>query len=113
MSCRVLKRELELAMFDALIEQCQARGIQKIMGVYIPSKKNSMVAEHYAGLGFQPSRWNRGQAPSCGSTKCPRDYSARTRQIRRTMISSGPRRREASRLPERVSHVCSCLASRN
>ena len=54
MSCRVLKREMEFAMFDALVEQCQARGIRKIVGVYIPSKKNSMVAGHYAGLGFSP-----------------------------------------------------------
>jgi FkbH-like protein len=52
MSCRVLKREMELAMFDALVEQCQLRGIRKIVGVYIPSKKNSMVAGHYASLGF-------------------------------------------------------------
>jgi predicted enzyme involved in methoxymalonyl-ACP biosynthesis len=40
-------------MFDALIEQCQERGIQKIVGMYIPSKKNSMVAGHYADLGFK------------------------------------------------------------
>jgi len=52
MSCRVLNREMELAMFDALVEQCQARGIRKIVGVYIPSKKNSMVADHYRRLGF-------------------------------------------------------------
>ena len=52
MSCRVLNREMEFAMFDALVEQCQARGIRKIVGVYIPSKKNSMVAGHYANLGF-------------------------------------------------------------
>jgi FkbH-like protein len=52
MSCRVLDREMELAMFDALIEQCQARGIHKIVGVYIPSKKNYMVADHYLKLGF-------------------------------------------------------------
>ena len=39
-------------MFDALVEQCQARGIRKIVGVYIPSKKNSMVAGHYLNLGF-------------------------------------------------------------
>ena len=52
MSCRVLNREMELAMFDALIEQCQARGIRRIVGVYIPSKKNGMVAKHYADLGF-------------------------------------------------------------
>ena len=52
MSCRVLNREMEFAMFDALVEQCQARGIRKIVGIYIPSKKNSMVAGHYANLGF-------------------------------------------------------------
>ena len=56
MSCRVLKREMEFAMFDALIEQCQARGIRKILGVYIPSKKNSMVAGHYASPRFQSHR---------------------------------------------------------
>jgi FkbH-like protein len=52
MSCRVLKREMEWAMFDALVEECMSRGVRKIRGVYIPSKKNSMVAEHYGGLGF-------------------------------------------------------------
>jgi FkbH-like protein len=52
MSCRVLKREMELAMFDTLVEQCQARGIRKIIGVYIPTKKNKMVAELYSELGF-------------------------------------------------------------
>jgi FkbH-like protein len=52
MSCRVLNREMELAMFDVLSEVCRARGIRKIIGRYIPSKKNSMVASHYAGLGF-------------------------------------------------------------
>ena len=56
MSCRVLNREMELAMFDALVEQCQARGIRKIVGVYIPSKKNSMVADHYRNLGFSRDR---------------------------------------------------------
>jgi len=52
MSCRVLNREMELAMFDALIEQCRTRGIRTIEGVYIPSKKNGMVANHYESLGF-------------------------------------------------------------
>src|ERR1700733_1208721 len=44
MSCRVLKREMEFAMFDALVEQCQARGIRKIAGIYIPAKKTGRVA---------------------------------------------------------------------
>jgi predicted enzyme involved in methoxymalonyl-ACP biosynthesis len=83
MSCRVLKREMEFAMFDALVEQCQARGIRKIVGVYIPSKKNSMVAGHYASLGFSPM----GGASEGGELWCydvPSTYSPRTRYIRRT-----------------------------
>lgn len=52
MSCRVLNREMEFVMFDALVEQCAARGIGKIVGVYVPSRKNAIVAGHYAKLGF-------------------------------------------------------------
>lgn len=53
MSCRVLHREMELSVFDALVEACQSRGLRRIVGTYIPSKKNGMVADHYAKLGFQ------------------------------------------------------------
>ena len=52
MSCRVLNREMELAMFDVLTQACQARNVRKMIGLYIPSKKNNMVASHYSGLGF-------------------------------------------------------------
>ncbi|MBT7445917.1 MAG: HAD-IIIC family phosphatase [Methylococcales bacterium] len=52
MSCRVLKRDMEMAMFDALAQQCLQRGIYKIVGYYIKSKKNSMVAKLYKNLGF-------------------------------------------------------------
>jgi FkbH-like protein len=81
MSCRVLNREMEFAMFDALVEQCHARGVRKIVGVYIPSKKNAMVAGHYASLGFA-----RGEKTSEGhelwNFDVPHDYSAKTRFIR-------------------------------
>ena len=83
MSCRVLNREMELAMFDALVEQCQVRGIRKINGVYIPSKKNSMVAGHYAGLGFIRLNGSRGDH-ELWNYDVPQAYSARTRFIRRT-----------------------------
>lgn len=83
MSCRVLNREMEFAMFDALVEQCQARGIRRIVGVYIPSKKNSMVVGHYAGLGFTPLSESSGDHESW-HYEVPQAYSARTRFIRRT-----------------------------
>jgi FkbH-like protein len=82
MSCRVLNREMEFAMFDALIEQCQARGIRKIVGVYIPSKKNGMVAGHYAGLGFARPNGSSGGQESW-HYDVPQSYSARTRFISR------------------------------
>jgi FkbH-like protein len=83
MSCRVLNREMEFAMFDALVEQCQARGIGKIVGVYIPSKKNNMVAGHYASLGFtRISESSPGQ--ESWRYDVPEPYSGRTRFIRRT-----------------------------
>ena len=82
MSCRVLKREMEFAMFDALVEQCQLRGIRKIVGVYIPSKKNGMVAGHYASLGFSAMSGTSEDGELWGY-EVPPNYSPRTRYIRR------------------------------
>ena len=83
MSCRVLNREMEFAMFDALVEQCQGRGLRRIVGVYIPSKKNSMVAGHYAGLGFTRLNESSGDH-ELWQYDVPQAYSVRTRFIRRT-----------------------------
>ena len=83
MSCRVLKREMEFAMFDALVEQCQARGIRKIVGIYIPSKKNGMVAGHYASLGFTAIA-GASEDRELWCYNVPATYSPRTRYIRRT-----------------------------
>ena len=52
MSCRVLKRDMELAMLDALAARCQALGVGKIRGYYYPTAKNGMVREFYGRLGF-------------------------------------------------------------
>ena len=52
MSCRVLKRDMELAMLDGLVERAQATGVKTLRGTYLPTKKNGMVADHYPKLGF-------------------------------------------------------------
>ena len=52
MSCRVLKRDMELAMLDRLVERCRARGIETIYGNYYPTAKNNMVRELYGSFGF-------------------------------------------------------------
>ena len=53
MSCRVLKRNMELAMLDELIHQVQMMGMQKIVGYYIPTKKNKMVSTLLRDFGFK------------------------------------------------------------
>jgi len=52
MSCRVLKRDFELAMFDELVARAHARGATEVVGYYARTAKNAMVAELYPGLGF-------------------------------------------------------------
>jgi len=52
MSCRVLKRDMEYAMLDNLVERAQEKGIKEIKGYYYPTAKNKMVKELYADFGF-------------------------------------------------------------
>lgn len=52
MSCRVLKREMEFAMMDALAAKATAAGIRKIVGFYYPTAKNGMVKDFYQTMGF-------------------------------------------------------------
>jgi FkbH-like protein len=88
MSCRVLSREMELAMFDALVEQCQARGIRKIVGVYIPSRKNSMVAGHYLNLGFTAIEGG-SESRQLWHYDVPQSYAPKTRCICKIAASAG------------------------
>lgn len=52
MSCRVLKRDMECAMIDKLVDECRKQGIKKLIGYYYPTAKNSMVKDLYGMLGF-------------------------------------------------------------
>ena len=52
MSCRVLKREMEHAMMDELVERCRRVGIDRICGYYYPTAKNGMVKDFYGLQGF-------------------------------------------------------------
>lgn len=52
MSCRVLKRELEHAIIDVLVEKCRKKGCKKIIGNYVQTAKNTMVKDLYENLGF-------------------------------------------------------------
>ncbi len=52
MSCRAVKRNMEYAMMDALVQRCQERGIRTIRGYYYPTEKNGMVRDFYHLQGF-------------------------------------------------------------
>ena len=53
MSCRVLKREMENAMLDFLVEYCKKNSIKKIYGYYYKTPKNNMVKDFYKEMGFK------------------------------------------------------------
>lgn len=53
MSCRVLGRNVELATLYNLIDNAKKFNITELVGRYIPSKRNSLVKNHYKNLGFK------------------------------------------------------------
>ncbi len=53
MSCRVLKRGMEAAMMDELVEEVKRRRMKMIIGYYYKTAKNAMVSEFYGSFGFE------------------------------------------------------------
>jgi len=71
MSCRVLGRRLDEVMFGALVRYAAENRYTHIMGEYIPTAKNSQVADLYTRLGCVAAgqegasrffRWETGKA---------------------------------------------------
>ena len=52
MSCRVLGRQVEPTTLNLVAAEAQRLGARRLVGEYIPTKKNAMVKDHYARLGF-------------------------------------------------------------
>ncbi len=65
MSCRVLGRRVEEATLAIVVEVAASFGAGRILGRYLPSEKNAMVADLYERLGFT---WLREGADGPGST---------------------------------------------
>lgn len=53
MSCRVLKRDMEVALMDEVVQTCYNRSVKDIYGYYYPTAKNGMVKEFYGEQGFE------------------------------------------------------------
>ena len=80
MSCRVLKREMEQAMFDQFIKESMRRGIKNLKGVYLKSPKNNMVNELYRDLGFEQD-WVGDNGDSTWICKIPNSYKQKNQWI--------------------------------
>jgi len=65
MSCRVLGRRVEQAMFNLLVELAREKGARTLIGEYRPSARNAMVKDHYAKLGFTPRPGDRWTLSLC------------------------------------------------
>jgi len=53
MSCRVIGRTLEHAMLDELVRQAMRAGCTTVRGTYVPTERNSLVADLYERLAFR------------------------------------------------------------
>ena len=53
MSCRVLNRKVEESVCNRIARDAQAAGARQLLGRYIPTARNGMVADLYARLGFE------------------------------------------------------------
>jgi FkbH-like protein len=99
MSCRVLKRDMEFAMLDAVVHQAAEKGIRLLVGTYVPSKKNAMVADHYERMGFTPQPAPIGSTEGSTFWVCDLNgYSNKNKHIK-----CEPDPRLTIRTPERVS----------
>ena len=58
MSCRVLNRTVEQAVFSFILEKANG---EQIIGEYIPTEKNGLIKSHYETLGFNRSARNIDQ----------------------------------------------------
>jgi FkbH-like protein len=53
MSCRVISRTAEAYMFGALLARARQLGYKRLLGEYIPTNKNQLVADLYDRMGFE------------------------------------------------------------
>ncbi len=77
MSCRVLGRQVELATLNVVAAEALRLGAARLVGTYLPTKKNGMVEDHYRKLGFSQvgggngaSTWQLQLAPFEPSDTC-------------------------------------------
>ncbi len=71
MSCRVLGRQVEPTSLNLIAAEALRLGARRLIGEYLPTKKNGMVKDHYQRLGFVPL-----DADGSGATRSVLDLGA-------------------------------------
>jgi predicted enzyme involved in methoxymalonyl-ACP biosynthesis len=71
---------MEKAMMDELVARCLERGVNRIVGYYIPTEKNKMVESFYGDMGFKKSE-SRGDNVSVWILEELSDYEKQNRYI--------------------------------
>ena len=80
MSCRVLKRDMELALLDAVVHRCKSCGIKRLIGYYYPTAKNAMVRNFYGDLGFEKTGEDL-EGNTTWEFQIPEDYADKNKHI--------------------------------
>ncbi|MEG2556619.1 MAG: HAD-IIIC family phosphatase [Odoribacter sp.] len=75
MSCRVLKRGMEIFTLNTILVYAKRNGFKRIIGEYLPTAKNKMVEGHYSGLGFQKMDKRNKQQFEFKVDNCPEETS--------------------------------------
>jgi len=81
MSCRVLGRGVERVVLDHLLQAARSAGIERVVGEYVPSKRNDLVRDHYGSLGFTLLN---AEADGSTSWLLPTTHSVSVPPMRRT-----------------------------
>lgn len=81
MSCRVLKRDMEFAMMDALVKECQKREINTMKGYYYKTAKNAMVKDFYGLMGFEKIMDGPNEGDSEWKFEIPENYECKNTVI--------------------------------
>ena len=71
LSCRVIGRHVETALLAQLAACVRARGGVELTGEYVPSARNSQVADFYPNHGFEACGENRWKKVLCDTTDGP------------------------------------------
>jgi FkbH-like protein len=88
MSCRVLGRQVEVAMLCIFIQEVRRRGAETLRGEYLPTDRNGIVRDLYPRLGFIRST---AAGPAETWTLDLADHVDQSYPMRVVYVGNGPR----------------------